>query len=98
MKLYFDVNKNLKALLKQEDTDGDKKITVDDKGPKRFIIFSIDGSGFEICSTYYLSVLLQELYLAKESGKKKLQLSEENIFATPIERASSLIKNNFWDG
>ena len=98
MKLYFDVNKNLKALLKQEDTDGDKKITVDDKGPKRFNIFSIDGRGFEISGTYYLSVLLQELYLAKESGKKKLQLSEENIFATPVERASRLIKNNFWDG
>jgi len=98
MKLYFDVDINLKALLKQEDTDGDKKITVDDKGPKRFNIFSIDGRGFEICGTYYLSVLLQELYLAKESGKKKLQLSEENIFATPVERASRLIKNNFWDG
>ena len=98
MKLYFDVNKNLMALLKQEDTDGDKKITVDDKGPKRFNIFSIDGRGFEISGTYYLSVLLQELYLAKESGKKKLQLSEENIFATPVERASRLIKNNFWDG
>ena len=32
----FNINQNFNRLLKAEDIDGDKKITVDDKGPKRF--------------------------------------------------------------
>ncbi|MGB3607638.1 trehalase calcium-binding domain-containing protein, partial [Psychroserpens sp.] len=31
-----EIEKTLEQLLKQEDTDGDKKITVDDKGSKFF--------------------------------------------------------------
>ena len=98
MKFYFNVDKNLRALLRQEDTDGDKKITVDDKGPKKFILLSTDKHKFEICGTYNLSVLLQELFLAKESGRNKQLLSEDIIFMQPVERASWLIKNYFWDG
>ena len=95
MKYYFYVDKNLKALLKQEDTDGDKKITVDDKGPKKFNLISIDGKKLEVWGTYYLSVLLQELYFAKESKKKILLLNKDIIFQNPVKHASELIKNIF---
>ena len=70
MEIVVDIEQNLNQLLKSEDTDHDKKITVDDKGPKRFSLKSVDGKSYEICGTYNLSILLQELYLAKQDGKK----------------------------
>jgi alpha,alpha-trehalase len=98
MNITVDVESNLVRILKSEDTDNDKKITVDDKGPKRFYILSVTGKQFEVCETFHLSVLLQELYLAKESGKSKITLTDKQIFTKPIDRISSLIKNYFWDG
>jgi alpha,alpha-trehalase len=41
---------------------------------------------------------LQELYLAKQSGKEKVNISKEVIFQLPVDRISSVIKNYFWDG
>ena len=38
----------IQKLLKQEDTDGDKKITVDDCGPKSFIITNTIGEKIAI--------------------------------------------------
>ena len=98
MEIVVDIEQNLNQLLESEDTDSDKKITVDDKGPKRFSLKSVDGKNYEICSTYNLAVLLQELYLAKLEGKKRLRLSTQTIFQQPVERISSQIKNSFWDG
>ena len=98
MKVYFDVEKNLRALISQEDTNNDKKITIEDKGQKVFKLISIDNYQYEICGTYYLSILLQELYLAKESGKKQVMLTDKILFQSPLDRASYLIKNYFWDG
>lgn len=94
----FNVNKNFIRLLKTEDTDGDKKITVDDKGPKRFNLISIDGKSFEVCGTFNLSILLQELYLAKQKCREKIDITKEMILQLPVERVSSVIKNYFWDG
>jgi len=98
MKVYFDVEKNLRVLISQEDTNNDKKITIEDKGQKVFKLISIDNHQYEICGTYYLSILLQELYLAKESGKKQVMLTDKILFQSPLDRASYLIKNYFWDG
>ena len=58
----------LKTLLAQEDTDGDKKITIEDTGPKSFIIKSVSGENHEVKGTYFLSNLLQELVIAKHQG------------------------------
>ncbi len=98
MEIIVDIEQNLNQLLKNEDTDNDKKITVDDKGPKRFSLASVDGKNYEVCNTYNLSILLQELYLAKLEGKKRLRLSTQTIFQQPVERISSQIKYFFWDG
>lgn len=54
----------LEALLAQEDTDGSKTITVEDSGPKSFLLQGSDGKRIEIKGHYRLANLLQELYLA----------------------------------
>lgn len=98
MEITVDVESNLNRLLKSEDTDNDKKITIDDKGPKRFLLEDVTGKIFEVCETFHLSVLLQELFLALEAGKSTAAFKEQQLFTKPIERLSGLIKNYFWDG
>ncbi|GAB4298981.1 MAG: hypothetical protein Kow0098_24970 [Ignavibacteriaceae bacterium] len=93
-----EISVNLDRLLNQEDTDGDKKITIEDKGKERFTLIDIMGNQYEICGTYQLSVLLQELILAKEDGKSIATIQFERIFTPPVEKASYMIKNYFWDG
>ena len=41
--MQVDIEKTLIQLLNQEDTDGDKKITVEDLGPKRFELLTVSG-------------------------------------------------------
>ena len=55
-----DVQKNLDRLIVEEDTDGDKKITVEDtyvkgggRGDKRFWVLSTSGKRYEVRGTYY---------------------------------------------
>jgi len=60
------IDSTMKNLLEQEDTDGDKKITVDDRGPKSFSITNTDGEVVSIQGTFFLSNLLQELAFAKK--------------------------------
>ena len=69
--LEVDTAKTLAALEKDEDTDGDQRITVNDsivqgtdRGDKRFWITGSDQKSLEVSGTYYLSNLLQALSLA----------------------------------
>ena len=63
MKLKLDILKTLNALLDQEDTDGDKKLTIEDKGPKSFVLTDAKGKKkITIEGTFHLSNLLQESY------------------------------------
>jgi len=64
----LDIQDTLKQLLLQEDTDGDKKITIEDQGPKAFVIKSASGLDYIVKGTYHLSNLLQELVIAKNEG------------------------------
>ncbi|MFA3783268.1 alpha,alpha-trehalase [Melioribacteraceae bacterium 4301-Me] len=98
MIIKCNINKTLSALLKQEDTDGDNKITIEDRGPKKFLLKTTEGRYLEICGTYYLSNLLQELMIQKESGAEIAQLNPDFIFEQPVDRISRLIKNFYWDG
>ncbi len=87
------VETHFHALLKQEDTDGDKRITIHDKGPKTYNL-----DGHEIRGTYALSNLLQELALAKEQQKTHIQLDPNLLHQPPTQRISEAIKNRCWDG
>ena len=97
--MTFPVNiiATLEALLHQEDTDGDKKITKEDKGPKAFVLVSDDGTSYTINGTYYLSNLLQELALAKNKGLIDTEIALSKIEEKPTYRISRMIREVFWD-
>jgi alpha,alpha-trehalase len=98
MNFYLDTQKTLQALLNQEDTDNDKKITIDDKGPKCFYLKNQIGENFAINGTYQLSNLLQELAFALQKGDEMTTIPYKYINEKPVERISRKIKTLFWDG
>src|SRR5262245_32548622 len=98
------VKTTLEQLLADEDTDNDKKITIDDphivgtqRGDKRFWL-ELNGQKYEISGTYYLSNLLQELSLASEAGKETTEIPAERIFEPPADRITRSIGELYWDG
>lgn len=89
------ISETIARLLAQEDTDNDKRITIEDKGEKKFNLQS-DGNDFVVEGTYFLSNLLQELILAQERGSDFIET--EKVFELPANRISRMIKDYFWDG
>nr|WP_315220146.1 alpha,alpha-trehalase [uncultured Flavobacterium sp.] len=98
MKFKLHIRQTLEKLLAQEDTDGDKKITIDDKGPKSFTIEAENGNAVTIEGTYHLSNLLQELALAKKNDTEFAEINITEITENPVERISRKIKNLYWNG
>ena len=98
MKFKLEIEATLSNLLLQEDTDGDKKITIEDKGPKAFSISSVDGENYVVKSTYYLSNLLQELVIAKNNNQTHADIPIENIKELPVTRVSRMIRDYYWKG
>ena len=98
--MIFNLNiaQTLTLLLRQEDTNNDKKITIDDIGPKVFSITSISGQNYKVKGTYFLSNLLQELVLSKRNGNEFAQVPLERIEELPTVRISRLIKDYYWLG
>ena len=99
------VQATLRALLEDEDTDGDRKITVDDprvartgRGDKRFWFTTTDGSRWEVAGTYYLSNLPQELTMFKDAHVDTADLDAERVFEKPVHRISRRIREEFWRG
>jgi len=95
----------LDRLIEEEDTDGDRKITVEDtrssdngKGDKHFWIQASDQTRYEVVGTYYLSNLLQELTLARDQGLATAPIASAKIFESPVNRLSRTIREVFWDG
>ena len=95
MKVKLDPNQTIEELLNQEDTDGDKRITIDDKGEKCFILKN-SADDIVVEGTYHLSNLLQELVLAKEKNKNYIET--ETVFELPANRISRMIRDYFWEG
>jgi len=102
--IRFNVQENIQRLIYEEDTDGDKKITIDDhftgdkRGDKKFWVISEKNLQYEVIGTYYLSNLLQELKLCHENGYKTAQLDPERIFENPVHRISRCIREIYWNG
>jgi alpha,alpha-trehalase len=94
----LEIESTLHSLLAQEDTDGDKKITIEDKGQKAFKIISSEGIDYIVKGTYHLSNLLQELVMAKNAGSKVAEIPLHHIEELPSVRISRLIKDYFWNG
>ncbi len=98
MLFNLNIEATLEQLLHQEDTDGDKKITIEDKGPKSFIVQSTEGSEYTVKGTYHLSNLLQELVIAKNEGRSTAAIELENIEEQPVNRISRMIRDYYWKG
>jgi alpha,alpha-trehalase len=97
MQFTLDISKTLKALLEQEDTDKDKKITIEDKGPKSFLLSDIKTNNkIVIEGTYHLSNLMQELVLADENNLN--YVDSDLVFYKPIDRFKHMIEHHFWNG
>jgi alpha,alpha-trehalase len=102
--VQVDVLKNIRRLIDEEDTDGDRKITVDDhfikgrRGDKKFWLLDQNDQRYEIVGTYYLSNLLQELRLCQQDGQKFTILDPAKIFENPVGRISRCIRQLYWDG
>jgi len=98
MNFKLEIEVTLSNLLLQEDTDGDKKITIEDKGPKAFLITSVDGKEYFVKGTYHLSNLLQELVIAKNNNQTHADIPIENIEELPVARVSRMIRDYYWKG
>ena len=98
MKFKLHIRQTLEKLLAQEDTDGDKKITVDDKGPKCFLLENETGNSVAIEGTYHLSNLLQELALSKKENTDFAEINLDHIIENPVDRISRKIKDLYWNG
>ncbi len=98
--MIFNVNiaSTLEKLLAQEDTDRDKKITIEDKGPKSFPLKSTEGSEYILKGTYHLSNLLQELILAKDTGAETAVIPLDHLEEPPVSRISRMIRDYYWEG
>jgi len=94
----LNIQSTLEALLSQEDTDGDKKITIEDQGPKSFMLNSTNGESYEVKGTYFLSNLLQELVLALDTNKEIAEISIHHIEEVPTQRISRMIRDYYWNG
>lgn len=80
----INIQKTLNRLLKQEDTDNDGKITVEDNGPKKFTL-KTKNAEIQVFGTYFLSNLLQILAYEKEKGNEEWEIDETEIFKNPEE-------------
>ncbi|KAK7931685.1 neutral trehalase [Apiospora marii] len=95
-----DVDHTLESLQAQEDTDNNMQITIEDSGPKVISLRTAASGGhnrFDIRGTYMLSNLLQELYMAKEFGRKQVILDIGRLNENPVNRLSRLIRDQFWE-
>jgi alpha,alpha-trehalase len=88
---------NFARLMAQEDTDGDKKITVHDHLTP-FVIRGTNGAPVEtVQGAYPLSILLQTLKRAEDENHLEIPLDEININESAVDRTRRLIKQYYWD-
>lgn len=91
-------------LVEEEDIDGDRKITVDDRqagvserGDKKFVVVDTEGGRYEVSGNYQLSNLLQELSLACDRGLSISVIDPARVYENPVDRVSRLIREVYWD-
>jgi alpha,alpha-trehalase len=88
---------NFARLVAQEDTDGDKKITVHDRLTP-FVICGTNGAPIEtIRGAYPLSILLQTLKRTDGENRFEIALDEINFNESASDRTHQLIKEYYWD-
>lgn len=96
--MRINIKQTLERLLAQEDIDGDKKITIEDSGPKSFLLSDDSGEELWVNGTYQLSNLLQELVLAQREGAEEWDVQSNRIDEPPVDRISRMIRDYYWKG
>ena len=91
------VEENFARLLHEFDVDGDSRITVDDHPAGAFALIDARGGSREVAGAYPLSVLLQELSLARERGLRAIMISSATLSENPVDRTQRMIRDVFWD-
>lgn len=91
MKLHINKAQALQALLAQEDTDGSRTITIEDKGPKHFVLDGTNGETLTVQGTYHLANLLQEIWLSEHG-----EIDSELIEMPPLSRIDHLMRHHYW--
>jgi alpha,alpha-trehalase len=98
MHITIQVEQELRQLLAQEDTTGNKQITIDDQGPKSYAITDIHTQEkVTFTGTYHLANLLQEIAKLHLANQATGILDTEVIFTPPVERITQAIRSRFWD-
>jgi alpha,alpha-trehalase len=91
------VSENLRRLVKQEDTDGDRRITVHDQ----ITPFEIHDTNGHVTATvtnvYPLSVLLQELKRGEDAERTSLPANQLRLDESVVDRTHRLIREMYWD-
>jgi alpha,alpha-trehalase len=91
------VEENFSRLLRKFDVDGDSRITIDDRPSRAFELVDARGGTRAVSGVYPLSVLLQELSLARDRGETKVALSSATLNENPVDRTHRMIRDLFWD-
>ena len=91
------VEENFARLLREFDVDGDSRITVDDHPAGVFSLVDARGGTRAVEGAYPLSMLLQELSLARERGQATLDVSSSTLSENPVDRTHRMIRDLFWD-
>jgi len=88
---------NLWRLVAQEDTDGDRKITIRDHTTP-FEIRDETGTVVRtVTDEYQLSVLMQELKRAEDRPTNKINMAHIQLDESAVERTHRFIHDFFWD-
>ncbi|KAI0466852.1 trehalase-domain-containing protein [Xylaria cf. heliscus] len=94
-----DVQGTLERLVEREDTDGDRHITIEDKGPKVISLGTLSSGGYHRLRVYghrAVSNMLEELTYSAERGNR-VSIIDSTIFReSPLERIQRYIKERFW--
>ena len=96
-KFYLEVEPVFENLLSVADTDGDKKITIEDQPLRPFTLVTEQGDSVKLSRIYYLSNLLQELAMARQQDRRNLLITSSRIKELPADRISRRIRTIFWD-
>lgn len=98
MQITIDVARELTQLLAQEDTTGNKQISIDDQGPKLYVVTDIHSNEkFTFSGSYHLANLLQEIAKLHIANQAIGTIDTEVVFALPVDRISKAIRERFWD-
>lgn len=91
------VPQNLWRLVAQEDTDGDRRITIHDR-TSPFEIRNQSGAEVRaVTNVYPLSVLLQELKRADDRHHAEVDVNHLRLNESIVDRTHRLIKDFYWD-